>query len=123
MIYFDPSFARCFEGALESCVAPILILIISMFYTKKEQVRSMHFSLKIPHNISLLIIGPTNLMVLHYGTTLFTAETNKLTSSAERRDQDLWWICSLRMFFNTDTHSLTAPTGHLVRHKCQDTSL
>ena len=24
-------------GMLESCVAPILILIISMFYTKKEQ--------------------------------------------------------------------------------------
>lgn len=24
-------------GALESCVAPILILIVSMFYTKKEQ--------------------------------------------------------------------------------------
>ena len=30
-------------GALESCVAPILILIISMFYTKKEQVSNTSF--------------------------------------------------------------------------------
>ena len=28
------------KGMLESCVAPILILIISMFYTKNEQVSS-----------------------------------------------------------------------------------
>ncbi|GJE84700.1 MFS general substrate transporter [Phanerochaete sordida] len=37
---FGPFFVlRLLLGALESCVAPILILIISMFYTKNEQAR------------------------------------------------------------------------------------
>lgn len=33
-----PRFYKLFLGMLESCVAPILILIISMFYKKDEQV-------------------------------------------------------------------------------------
>jgi len=33
-----------FEGMCESCVAPSLILIISMFYKKNEQVRKTHLS-------------------------------------------------------------------------------
>ena len=37
---FGPFFAmRLILGMLESCVAPILILIVSMFYKKDEQVR------------------------------------------------------------------------------------
>ena len=39
---FGPFFAmRLILGMLESCVAPILILIISMFYKKNEQVGTM----------------------------------------------------------------------------------
>lgn len=34
-------------GMLESCVAPILILIISMFYTKSEQVGSRGFNIDV----------------------------------------------------------------------------
>ncbi len=41
---FGPFFAlRLLLGMLESCVAPILILIISMFYKKNEQVCRIKF--------------------------------------------------------------------------------
>lgn len=38
--------AHPFLGMLESCVAPILILIISMFYTKNEQVCAVNKGLR-----------------------------------------------------------------------------
>ncbi|KAJ2985139.1 hypothetical protein NUW54_g10250 [Trametes sanguinea] len=42
---FGPFFAlRLLLGMLESCVAPILILIVSMFYKKNEQVCDLHIS-------------------------------------------------------------------------------
>ena len=51
---FGPFFLlRILLGMLESCVAPILVLIISMFYRKEEQVcwntfeNEIHFDLRI----------------------------------------------------------------------------
>lgn len=39
-------------GALESCVAPILILLVSMFYTKREQARRISwFYFMVNHNV------------------------------------------------------------------------
>lgn len=44
--------ANAFLGMCESCVTPILILIIAMFYKKDEQVR--HLTVK-PHHCACLI--------------------------------------------------------------------
>ena len=55
---------------LESCVAPILILIISMFYKKNEQVGAPY---RIRHDDMLLItfIDSQNLMVLLHGYSAY----------------------------------------------------
>lgn len=50
---------------LESCVAPILVLIISMFYKKNEQV-CYFFLLKLSSQPDTLL-GSTYHLVLYYG--------------------------------------------------------
>lgn len=51
---------------LESCVAPILILIITMFYTKNEQVRS--FPVELLSHLTWFV-GSANFVVLSHGIT------------------------------------------------------
>ena len=48
-------------GMLESCVAPLLILIISMFYKKNEQVS---FAIGVTYSFLIFIPVQTNIVVL-----------------------------------------------------------
>lgn len=58
-----------FAGMCESCVAPILILIISMFYKKDEQVR---LCLGQPVTRLIQVLGNTHIVVLCDGKLLTT---------------------------------------------------
>lgn len=51
----------------ESCVAPLLIMVVSMFYKKDEQV---HVYVCFVNSSLILLQGPTYLLVLCYGTLL-----------------------------------------------------
>ena len=53
------------SGMCESCVAPILILIISMFYKKDEQVSAA--SISPPLLFTYLYLGESYIMVLCHG--------------------------------------------------------
>jgi hypothetical protein len=60
----DPPVNTHLTGMCESCVAPILILIISMFYKKNEQVIDSNTSADFSNTD---YIGHTDLMVLCHG--------------------------------------------------------
>lgn len=62
---FGPFFLlRILLGMLESCVAPILILIISMFYKKEEQVCLCSISWLVDVVFTFWHVGKENIVVL-----------------------------------------------------------
>ena len=60
----------------ESCVAPILILIISMFYKKDEQVCLIGFTQCAERtNRTIVSVGKENIVVLRDGMLLVSSTT------------------------------------------------
>ena len=75
---FGPFFAmRLILGMLESCVAPILILIISMFYKKNEQVGTMRLDQSDrERSDDPRHVGKPDRVVLHDGTLPISPPSN-----------------------------------------------
>lgn len=88
-------------GMLESCVAPSLVLLISMFYKKDEQVRVWIYIYNsiTSADVTSCIAGETDILVLCYGSLSSLLLILKLRILVERTNSGIRRLRCLRRVF------------------------